>query len=44
MRSMGWFMVLLLLAAADLAHAGPVGSDPPMPDPCVEAPNLPFCQ
>ena len=43
MRSAGW-LVLALLALTSLAHAAPDADEPPMPDPCVEAPNLPFCQ
>jgi len=43
MRSAGW-LVFLLLALASLAQAAPDADERPMPDPCVEAPNLPFCR
>jgi hypothetical protein len=43
MRSV-WFVVLLLLAAMDVARAAPGTPDPPMPDPCIAAPSLPFCR
>jgi len=43
MRPAGW-LALLLLAVASLAQAAPDGDERPMPDPCVEAPNLPFCR
>ena len=39
-----WFAVLLLLAAMTVARAAPRGTVPPMPDPCLEAPNLPYCR
>ena len=42
MRSMS-FAVLLLLAATAVARGEPGGTTPPMSDPRVEAPNLPFC-
>jgi hypothetical protein len=45
MRSMAWCVILLLAvaAAADVARAAPASAPPRMPDPCIEAPNLPFC-
>jgi hypothetical protein len=39
-----WFAVLLLLAVTAVARGAPGGTVPPMPDPCIEAPNLPFCR
>jgi hypothetical protein len=44
MRSITWCVVLLLLAAAAAARAAPGSAPPRMPDPCIEAPNLPFCR
>jgi hypothetical protein len=41
MRSVAWLAVLLLLAGAARAAASP---QPQMPDPCIAAPNLPFCR
>lgn len=43
MRSAGW-LVLLLLALTSLARAAPDADERPMPDPCTEAPSLPFCR
>ena len=43
LRSAGW-LAFLLLAVASLAQAAPDADERPMPDPCVEAPNLPFCR
>ena len=43
MRPQGW-VVLVLLALAGTAGAAPNDRERPMPDPCVEAPSLPFCQ
>jgi hypothetical protein len=42
-RSVGW-LILLLLVVTNAAHAAPDASERPMPDPCIEAPNLPFCE
>ena len=42
MRSMTWVAVLLLAMGA--AHAAPQSPQPQMPDPCIQAPNLPFCR
>lgn len=42
MRAVVW-PVLLLLLAVGAAQATPKNPQPPMPDPCIEAPNLPFC-
>jgi len=37
-------VIMLLAAAPSLVQSAPAGtSDPRMPDPCVAAPNLPFC-
>jgi hypothetical protein len=44
MRSVGWFVVLLLLAATAVVRAAPGAPGPSMPDPCIDAPNLPFCR
>jgi hypothetical protein len=41
MRSVAWLVVLLLLATGTGAAAG---RQPQMPDPCIAAPNLPFCR
>jgi hypothetical protein len=43
MRSMAWCVFLLLVVAADAARAAPGSAPPRMPDPCIDAPNLPFC-
>jgi hypothetical protein len=43
MRSVAWWVVLLLAATA-VARAAPGSAQPRMPDPCIEAPNLPFCR
>jgi hypothetical protein len=43
MRSMAWLVVLLLLAMG-AARAAPKSPRPQMPDPCIQAPNLPFCR
>jgi hypothetical protein len=43
MRSVACCVVLLLLAAT-VARAAPGTVQPRMPDPCIEAPNLPFCR
>jgi hypothetical protein len=43
MRSMAWCVILLLAVAAAAAHAAPGSPPPRMPDPCIAAPNLPFC-
>jgi hypothetical protein len=43
MRSMAWLVVLLLLATG-AARATPRSPQPQMPDPCIQAPNLPFCR
>jgi hypothetical protein len=44
MRSVACCIVLLLLAATAVARAAPGTVQPRMPDPCIEAPNLPFCR
>jgi len=37
-------VITLLAAAPSLVQSAPAGAgDPRMPDPCVTAPNLPFC-
>lgn len=37
-------VIMLLAAAPSLVQSAPTGAgDPHMPDPCVAAPNLPFC-
>lgn len=37
-------VIMLLAAAPSLVQSAPAGTgDPRMPDPCVAAPNLPFC-
>jgi hypothetical protein len=45
MMPVRWMVaLLLLLAAADVARAAPdPATKPPMPDPCIKAPNLPYC-
>jgi len=45
MMPVRWIVaLLLLLAAADVAGAAPdSATKPPMPDPCIKAPNLPYC-
>jgi len=43
MELLGW-TVLLLVALTGTAGALPDDGERPMPDPCVEAPNLPLCQ
>jgi hypothetical protein len=43
MRALVW-AVLLLLALASAVRAAPDAGAPSMPDPCIEAPNLPFCR
>jgi hypothetical protein len=42
MRSLAWLVVLLLVTAA--ARAATANPQPQMPDPCIAAPNLPFCR
>jgi hypothetical protein len=42
MRPLGWLALLLLVVGA--VNAAPDTGERPMPDPCVEAPNLPFCR
>ena len=39
-------LVMVLLVAPDLvvAQSAPGPATPPIPDPCVMAPNLPFCK
>jgi hypothetical protein len=38
-------LVMALLVAPDLVVAqSPPGPTPPIPDPCVTAPNLPYCK
>jgi hypothetical protein len=39
-------LVMALLVAPDLvvAQSPPGPATPPIPDPCVMAPNLPFCK
>jgi len=44
MRSVAWLVVLLLLLATGAARAAAGSPQPQMPDPCIEAPNLPFCR
>lgn len=37
-------VTMLLAAAPSLVQSAPAGAgNPHMPDPCVAAPNLPFC-
>jgi hypothetical protein len=43
MRSVGLLILLLLLATTAVVHAAPGTPERPMPDPCIDAPNLPFC-
>jgi hypothetical protein len=42
MRSVAWLVVLVLATGA--ARAAAASPPPQMPDPCIEAPNLPFCR
>jgi hypothetical protein len=44
MRSVACCVVLLLLAVTAVARAAPGTVQPRMPDPCIEAANLPFCR
>jgi hypothetical protein len=41
MRLVAWLVVLLLATGAARGAASP---QPRMPDPCIAAPNLPFCR
>jgi hypothetical protein len=44
MRRVGLLIVLLLLTATAVARAAPGTPQPRLPDPCIDAPNLPFCR
>jgi hypothetical protein len=44
MMPVRWVVALLFLAATAGAWAAPdAATNPPMPDPCIKAPNLPYC-
>jgi hypothetical protein len=38
-----WKVALLLLLAATAVARADSATKPPMPDPCIKAPNLPYC-